>query len=153
MKLIKKKKGSAMIESIFEMAIIFTLIAGFIVLFPPFITNFKLTFCTKEIVRAIEVSGSVKDNDVRDTVNKLIEKNGLDKNNVQNLKIEYPANAIHTCGNHRSSDKKLKMRSSFTISFDYPVEVPVYLPTLSKDHTNTIDIKKSLTGISQVYWK
>ena len=144
MKLIKKKKGSAMIESIFEMAIIFTLIAGFIVLFPPFITNFKLTFCTKEIVRAIEVSGSVKDNDVRDTV---------DKNNVQNLKIEYPANAIHTCGNHRSSDKKLKMRSSFTISFDYPVEVPVYLPTLSKDHTNTIDIKKSLTGISQVYWK
>ena len=45
------------------------------------------------------------------------------------------------------------MRSSFTISFDYPVEVPVYLPTLSKDHTNTIDIKKSLTGISQVYWK
>ena len=83
----------------------------------------------------------------------MIEKNGLDKNNVQNLEIEYPANAIHTCGNHRSSDKKLKMRSSFTISFDYPVEVPVYLPTLSKDHTNTIDIKKSLTGISQVYWK
>ena len=123
-----------MIETLFEMAIIFTLIASFIVLFPPFITNMKLTFCTKEIVRAIEVSGS-------------------DKNNVQNLKIEYPANAIHTCGNHRSSDKKLKMRSSFTISFDYPVEVPVYLPTLSKDHTNTIDIKKSLTGISQVYWK
>ena len=74
-----------MIETLFEMAIIFTLIASFIVLFPPFITNMKLTFCTKEIVRAIEVSGSVKDNDVRDTVNKLIEKNGLDKNNVQNL--------------------------------------------------------------------
>lgn len=87
------------------------------------------------------------------SVNKLDEKNGLDKNNVQNLEIEYRQMQYHTCGNHRSSDKKLKMRSSFTISFDYPVEVPVYLPTLSKDHTNTIDIKKSLTGISQVYWK
>ena len=48
-----------MIETLFEMAIIFTLIASFIVLFPPFITNMKLTFCSKEIVRAIEVSGSV----------------------------------------------------------------------------------------------
>ena len=69
MKILKKtKRGTAMIETLFEMAIIFTLIASFIVLFPPFITNMKLTFCTKEIVRAIEVSGSVKDNDVRDTV-------------------------------------------------------------------------------------
>ena len=142
-----------MIETLFEMAIIFTLIASFIVLFPPFITNMKLTFCSKEIVRAIEVSGNVKDSEVKKTINQLIEKNGLDKNNVQNLKIDYSAAAIHTCSNHNASEKKLKMRSTCTVSFDYPVEVPIYLPTLEKDHVNTIDIKKSMTGISQVYWK
>ena len=86
MKILKKtKRGTAMIETLFEMAIIFTLIASFIVLFPPFITNMKLTFCTKEIVRAIEVSGSVKDNDVRDTA--ILEEAGTSLNNVVKTSI------------------------------------------------------------------
>ena len=51
-----------MIELLFELIIISTLIFGFIVMFPPFITNLKLTLCTKEIVRSIEVLGSVKEN-------------------------------------------------------------------------------------------
>lgn len=155
MKLKKAKKGSAMIELLFELIIISTLIFGFIVMFPPFITNLKLTFCTKEIVRSIEVSGSVKENEVEEIVDKLLEKNGLNKDNVQNLNISYNPSSIHTCGAHRSSDKKLKMRSSFTVTYEYPITLPIYSPSLKKEDQKqyTMTLKKNLTGISQVYWK
>ena len=106
-------------------------------------------------MRSIEVSGSVKENEVEEIVDKLLEKNGLNKDNVQNLNISYNPSSIHTCGTHRNSDKKLKMRSSFTVTYEYPITLPIYSPSLKKEDQKqyTMTLKKNLTGISQVYWK
>ena len=71
------------------------------------------------------------------------------------MNISYNPSSIHTCGTHRNSDKKLKMRSSFTVTYEYPITLPIYSPSLKKEDQKqyTMTLKKNLTGISQVYWK
>ena len=47
------------------------------------------------------------------------------------------------------------MRSSFTVTYEYPITLPIYSPSLKKEDQKqyTMTLKKNLTGISQVYWK
>lgn len=140
MKNFQQKSGAAMVEVLFEFMIVMALILCFLALWKPFIQKQNIDYVAKTLVRAVETNGRI-DSSIVDLQHELENNLGLDIDTVT-------WNATYLPGTN-----KIQIKSKFSVTLEDSASIKLFEPSFSAPVEIHIPIKKTFTGVSQVFWK
>lgn len=129
-----------MIEVMFEFMIIMALLLCFIALWRPFIQKQNMDYIAKTLVRAVETNGRI-DSSITDLQQELENNLGIDIDTVT-------WDAIYIPGTN-----KIQIKSKFSLTLEDKATIKLFEPTFSGPIEIHIPLKKTFTGVSQVFWK
>lgn len=138
-----RKRGSGYVEIIFTFMIIVAVVMCFTSLWQPFMVKQTLDHSARTLVKAIEVGGEIN-SDIDDLKTELI--NSFPNDVKSSVNVVYNAPFI-------SGTQKIQIADSFDVTITAEVPVKIFEPTFSEPVVVKIPIKKTLQGISQVYFK
>jgi hypothetical protein len=136
----QQKSGAAMVEVLFEFMIVMALILCFLALWKPFIQKQNIDYVAKTLVRAVETNGRI-DSSIVDLQHELENNLGLDIDTVT-------WNATYLPGTN-----KIQIKSKFSVTLEDSASIKLFEPSFSAPVEIHIPIKKTFTGVSQVFWK
>ncbi len=129
-----------MIEIIFEFVIIMALLLSFIAIWRPFIQKQNIDYIARTLVRAVETNGRI-DSSITDLQNELEDDLGLEIDSIT-------WHATYIPGTN-----KIQIKDEFSLTIEDMATIKLFEPTFSDPVEINIPIKKTFTGISQVFWK
>lgn len=97
----------------------------------------NLTFVTRRLVRAVEVTGTTAG--LQTVFDELVDSTGLDG-------ATFSVNAVYCDGVNR-----IQLRNTFTITVDYVYQLNVFTPDNAASVAIPIDMQTSMGGMSEVY--
>lgn len=136
-KIFFNNSGEGYLELIIIMVVSITLICSFIEIIPIFIKKQYLDYMAQSLARTIEITGS-KGSIYDKELDRLKSETGLDPS------IDIEGDFI---------DDKLQLRERFTITLKDNVSVKIIEPSFAPPVEIKIPISRTITGISEVYWK
>lgn len=132
-----KNRGEGYVELIILMMAAIAFICCLIEIMPLFIKKQYLDYMAQSLARTIEITGSRGEAYIRE-LDRLRLETGL------NPDITIEGNFI---------DDKLQLRERFTITLRDRVAVKIIDPSFAPPLEISIPISRSITGVSEVYWK
>jgi len=136
-KKLKNNKGEGYIDLLISMGIIFFITYMCILLFPVFIAKQNINYMAKTIVKTIEITG---------------ENGNYLNDEIKHLKDETKCNPdIEITGNF--NDGKLQLREKFSVVLTDSIDIIIAKTIFGNELKITIPLNKSLSGMSEVYFK
>ena len=140
-KILKNNKGSDYVSELFKFAIIMALIISFTALPEPFMKKLSLNSMTTSIARAVETTGEINE-DVEKLIEEYKAETGL------NPSITWSGNFVNV-----GSNRRIQIRQKFTLTLTDKVVIKIAEPSFTGPINIEIPIKKTVRGMSEVYWK
>ena len=122
-----------------SMLIIFALIAGIFSLFPIYTTYQSLNATARQMAHVVEVCGQADNATLA-----LVTSGG---------KMLVPDDAVIETTWFNASQKKIQLKTPFTITLTKQITVPILKPVGGHAIGFRVRISASASGISEVYWK
>jgi len=136
-KKVKNDKGEGYIDLVISISVIIVVTYMCILIFPVFIAKQNVDYMAKSIVRTVEMTG---------------EQGMVLRNEIDNLKRETGlAPSIDIIGDFDSGRLQIRERFSVTVR-DY-VDIVFARSIFGNELSFSIPVSKSLTGMSEVYFK
>ena len=135
----KSQAGAFYIDALIALTVFIAVIFSFMAIPEVFIKRQELDYIAKTVARKIERDGMAS-GPLRQTINELAAETGI-------------AADVSWSGAFRGADSKLQIRDRFTVTIRYTVRVRLFEPTFSSPVYMNIPIQKTLSGVSEVYWK
>ena len=135
----QSESGAFYIDMLIGMAVFLAMILSFLTIPEVLIKKQELDYIAKNVVRKIERDGKAGGS-LWQTVSELRHETGL------NADINYN-------GAFRGADMKLQIRERFTVTARYTVRLKLFEPSFAGPVYLDIPIQKTLSGVSEVYWK
>ena len=132
-------RGAFYIDSLIIFAVFIALVFSLLTVPEVLIKKQELDYITRSVVRRIERDGMAGDS-MRQTLRELAAETGLDAD-------------VSFSGPFRGADAKLQIREKFSVTARYTVKVRLFEPTFSGPVNLDVPIYKTLSGVSEVYWK
>lgn len=129
-----------MVEVLFEFMIIMALILCFLALWKPFIQKQNIDYVAKTLVRAVETNGRI-DSSITDLQHELESNLGLD------------IDTVTWDAKYLPGTNKIQIKSKFSVTLEDSASIKLFEPSFSDPVEIRIPIKKTFTGVSQVFWK
>ena len=136
---ITDETGAFYVDAIIAFMLLIALVFSFLTIPELLIKKQELDYFANAIVRKIERDGMASGG-IRQTVNELQAETGI-------------AADVSWSGPFRGADAKLQIREKFTVTASYTVKIKLMDPSFGAPVFLEIPIKKTLTGVSEVYWK
>lgn len=140
---IKDNRGvSEYIGTMISILVVMCFVLTIVSLLPIFTTKADVDYMTQQAVRTIELTGK-KGDEYTELVADLDNAFGAGE---YTLAVE---------GNFVTSGgiEKIQLRDKFTVTLTVPVGIPIITPAGGEPVVITINVAKSLTGRSEIYWK
>ena len=138
-RLIRDQTGEGYVDVAIAMLIIFALVAGIFSLFPIYTTYQSLNATARQMAHVVEVCGQADSATLT-----LVTSGG---------KMLAPDDiAIETTW-YNASQKKIQLRTPFTITLTKQIVIPILKPVGSQVIGIRLKVTASASGISEVYWK
>ena len=137
----QKQSGKLYITDLFRILVIMCLLFSFIYLPRPFIKYIQLSNLCENIVHNIEVSGAV-----------TVETHRL----IADLKAVYkiePQIIIEGNFIDFNGERRIQYQERFTVTVEDRVELKIFRPSFSNTIIIGLPLRKSLAGVSHVYWR
>jgi len=135
----KSDAGAFYIDALIGFVILISLVFSFLTIPELIIRKQELDYIANTVVRRIErdgMAGSV----LRQTINELCAETGMSAD-------------VEWNGAFRGANSKLQVRDRFTVTARYTVRVKLIEPSFARPVYVSIPIQKTLSGVSEVYWK
>lgn len=132
-------RGAFYIDSLIVFSIFLALVFSFLTIPEVLIKKQELDYITKTLVRRIErdgMAGVV----MWQTLYELSAETGVDAD-------------VSLDGPFRGAGAKLQIRERFTVTASFTVKVRIFEPSFTAPVSIDIPIRKTLSGVSEVYWK
>ena len=136
---ITEEQGSFYIDTLIALTVFIALVFSFLTIPEVLFRKQELDYFAKTVTRRIERDG-MAGNTLWQTVRELIAETGMTAD-------------ITWTGAFRGADSKIQIRDRFTVTARYTVKVRLFEPTFAAPVYIDIPIQKTLTGVSEVYWK
>jgi hypothetical protein len=136
---LKGDKGAFFLDMIIGLTLLMAVILSFLALPELFIKKQEIDYMAKTIARRVEIEGELNSR-VYDTIDGLAAESGF----MPDIKWE---------GNFRGFDNRLQIREKFVLKLNHTVRIKLIDPAFSNPVFLEIPISKSVTGVSEVYWK
>ena len=137
--MIKNESGAFFIDSLIAFMIFISLILSFLTVPEVLVKKQELDYATRNVVRKIERDG-MAGSSIWQTINELRAETGM----VADFTWDGP---------FYGPDARIQIRDRFTVSAHYTVKVRLFEPTFTAPVYINIPIQKTLSGVSEVYWK
>lgn len=131
------ERGVGYFDIIVIMMVVFSLIFCFVSLIPTFIVKQNLDYMTESLARVIEITGGCG-GEYQDELARLKEQTGLKPEVILNGEFK---------------NNKLQLRDKFELTLTGYVSIEIIKPTFAPPIEIKIPVSKTVTGISEVYWK
>lgn len=139
----KDIRGSEVIEVVYSAAICCFVIISCMMILGYAVQSDNLAHAGKQIVRAIEISGTAKDDQIQHLVNELIP-------NADKIDVKFKVNPDGSWLS--ASEKKIQLRQRFdlVLTANYKIKVA----SVGNDVTElSLPIKIKIDGQSEIFWK
>ncbi len=136
--LLRERRAEGFVGTLVNFLIIMTLVAGFIYLMPLFTTKQNVDYMACQLMRTIELSGEVGA-EYQAELNRMKEQT--------NLSPSVSVSATYV------ADNKIQLRERISITVSVVMKIPLLTPTFSDPVTIDVPVSKTVSGISEVYWK
>jgi len=131
--------GALYIDALISFAVFITLIFSFITVPEVLIKKQELDYIAKTVVRRIERDG-MAGGAVYQTVHELNSETGV---------VSY----VTWNGAFRGADSKIQIRDRFTVTARCVVKIKLIDPAFAEPVFIEVPLQKTLSGVSEVYWK
>jgi hypothetical protein len=138
-RLAKSEAGSFFIDTAIALAILIAVILSFLTIPELFVRKQEIDYIARMVVRRIEQSGQIGD-ELHGFIADIKAETGIDPD-------------IAWDGNFRGYGDKLQIREKFTVTVEYAVRVKIVEPAFAGPIYIDMPIRKTLSGVSEVYWK
>ena len=149
----RKRKGSAVLGTMFEFIIIMGILMLTMLLWRPFLIYMNLGYYCKAATNYIEISGNASDETIAKFNNSF---NSIGNSyGIKNLTLEIePKESYFSNTNHRPNEKILQLRQTFTVTATCEQDIVLsFLGSEEGKLSVTIPYTRKMTGMSQVYTK
>lgn len=136
---LKSRYGGMYVDVVIGLAVIIAVAVMLITLYPVFSTSQHLDESARAIARVAEISGRVGPE-----IDELLENGAIIK----------PDTVEWTTTYHSVSDKTIQYKTPFEVTITKSVPLIVIQPIFAKEPlVYEITMKRSVVGVSEVYWK
>ena len=132
-------RGAFFLDSLIAMTIFISLVFSFLTVPEVLIKKQELDYIAKTVVRRIERDG-MAGGELWRTLNDLRNETGVSADVTWN-------------GAFNGASSKIQIRDRFTVTARYTVQVRLFEPSFTSPVFFNVPIQKTLTGVSEVYWK
>ena len=132
-------RGEFYIDSLIALTVFIALIFSFLAIPEIFIRKQELDYMATAVTRRIERDG-MADSALWQTIYELRDETGILAD-------------ISWAGAFHGANSKIQIRERFTVTARYTVKVRLFEPSFAAPIYIDIPIQKTLTGVSEVYWK
>lgn len=136
--LVRDRRGGSYIELAVYLLVILSLVWGFVKLMPLYPTKQNIDFMANELVRTVELTGEVG-SEYYSELSRLKAATNLEP------AISISASYI--------ADNKIQLRDRITITVSIVERIEIFSPAFADPVTIDVPISKTVTGLSEVYWK
>ena len=126
-------------DIIIGLAIMIAVIVSFLTLPELFVKKQEIDYMAKTVARRLEIEGELNQK-VYETFEELSFESGF----KPEIKWE---------GNFFGVTDKLQIREKFKLTLSHTVKIKIIDPTFSNPVYLEVPIRKSVSGVSEVYWK
>ena len=131
--------GALYIDTLIALTVFIALVFSFLAIPEVLIRKQELDYIAKTVTRRIERDG-MAGGALWQTIRELMDETGM-------------AADITWAGAFSGANSKIQIRDRFTVTARYSVRVRLFEPTFAAPVYVNIPIQKTLTGVSEVYWK
>lgn len=136
----KSKKGYTFVWYIFEIILFCALIYTFITIWPIFIQKQNVDHMAKQMIRAAETNGRI-DSSITDLQHEL------------ERDFDMELDRVRWTASYIPGTNKIQIKSRFSLTVEDHATVRIMNPSFGNPLDIDIPIRKTVTGISQVFWK
>ena len=136
--ILRSRRGEGYVDLLITLAIVMSLILCFVAIAPIITTKLQVDQIASQLTRVIELTGEIG-NEYDEELSRIKTSTGID-----------PTISINatTLDGH-----KIQLRERFTLSVTVIKQIKLTDPTFGDGLTVDVPINKTLTGMSEVYWK
>jgi hypothetical protein len=139
MRLAKGDSGSFFIDSAIALAVLAAVIFSFLTIPALFVRKQEIDYMARAIARQIERDGRIGDG-LYELIDALEGETGL-------------APYISWEGHFTGASQKLQIRDKFTVTVSCELSIKLIEPTFTAPLRIIVPISKTVSGVSEVYWK
>jgi hypothetical protein len=136
---LRDNKGAFFLDILIGFMILMAIILSFLALPELFIKKQEIDYMARTIARRVEIEGELNSR-VYDTIEGLASESGF----MPDIKWE---------GNFFGLGNRLQIREKFKLRLNHTVKIKLIDPAFSNPLILEIPISKSVTGVSEVFWK
>ena len=136
---LSQDQGAFYIDALIALMVFIAVIFSFLAIPEVFVKRQEVDYIARTVTRRIERDG-MAGSALRQTMNDLAGETGISAD-------------VSWSGAFQGADSRIQIRDRFTVTVRYTVQVRLFEPTFGAPVYVNIPIQKTLSGVSEVYWK
>ena len=134
----RDRRAEGFVGTLVSFFVIMILVGGFIFLMPLFTAKQSVDYMASQLTRTIELTGEVG-TEYYSELSRLKAESQLDPS--------VSVSATYISGN------RIQLRDRLSVTVSTVVKIPILTPAFSDPVTIDVPVSKTVTGMSEVYWK